>query len=512
MSNVTDFDCNPLDNDPIRDGSGYLFGLAAITAGMLTRSLCRLIPTSFFRPPYTVMMFVVGMLFERWGDALPVALSTSMDDWKHTHPHFILFVLVPPLLFESSFNVEWGAFRTQITSSMVLAGPGVLFCTGATAFCIYPVITAFNGAFTYEFAFLLAAIVTATDPVAVVGVLRDLGAPARLSMLVEGESLLNDGSAVMLFLVFKELVEDPDKDHTDLTAMGIAQEFAGVSGGALIWGLGVGYVTYLWMRAFDDTTVDITSLIIGVFITFYVAEHVMHVSGILALVVYGLFLARNKGFAMDHHEIEENAGVWEEAAFLSNTFIFVLAGLIISDRVSNNTSFDETASEAGVYDYMFTSVLLYVITSFVRITMLAAGFPLLHYLGYGLTMKEATMMSFSGLRGAISLALALLIEQSTLVGRSLCSTGTEDCAEAREMRDIILIQTAGVVSLSLLINGSLAGVLYKALHVYAVNPSMEVIQNLAMQKLAIVSLPLLTHPPTHPPRHISRWLRFVAAP
>ena len=318
------------------------------------------------------------------------------------------------------------------------------------------------------------------DPVAVVAVLRELGAPPRLSMLVEGESLLNDGSAVMLFLIFLELVEDPDKDHTSLTVEAMGKEFSVVAGVAVLWGLGIGYVTYQWMRAFDDATVDITCLIIGVFTTFYVAEHIMHVSGILGLVVYGLFLARNKGFCMDRHEMEENEGVWEEAAFLSNTFIFVLAGLIISDRV-----FADNTLDSGWY--MFTSVVLYLICSLVRICMLAGGFPLLHYLGYGMTMKEAVMMSFSGLRGAISLALALLVEQSDKVGQSLCDVGEQSCAEAKELRDIILIQVAGVVTLSLLINGSMAGILYKCLHVYETNPSMKVIQKLAVQKLATVS-------------------------
>ena len=122
------------------------------------------------------------------------------------------------------------------------------------------------------------------DPVAVVAVLRELGAPPRLSMLVEGESLLNDGSAVMLFLIFKELVEDRKRSYaSDCRRTGPRIHCGGRlgSGGFLI-----GYVTYQWMRAFDDTTVDITCLIIGVFATFYVAEHIMHVSEFTALVVW----------------------------------------------------------------------------------------------------------------------------------------------------------------------------------------------------------------------------------
>ena len=140
-------------------------------------------------------------------------------------------------------------------------------------------------------------------------------------------------------------------------------------------------------------------------------------------------------------------------------------------------------SNANVVDYIFTSVVLYLVCSIVRIIMIAGGFPVLHYLGYGLTMKEATMLSLSGLRGAISLALALLIERSPLVGQSLCPEGVLECPASKEIRDIMLIQVAGVVSLSLLVNGSLAGVVYKCLHVYKSNPSMTVIQELAIAKL-----------------------------
>ena len=397
--------------NPADDSSGFLFALMAIFAGLVTRSLTRMIPSNISCPPYTVLMFLFGVGFDRWGPTAGI-LASSMDSWKGTHPNFILFILVPPLLFESSFNVNWGVFRNLIPSSILLAGPGVLFSTVLTALLIKPVIMNWVE-FPLECALLLGAISSATDPVAVVAVLKDLGAPARLSMLVEGESLLNDGTAVMLFVVFLQLVKNDNEDETHLTPEFLLWSLARIGGVALAWGLSMAAVTYYWVKAFKDVTIDITVLIIGVFLTFYVAEHVLHVSGILAIVVYGLFLARNKSFAMDAHTAEENAGVWEEAAFLSNTFIFALAGLIISDR---------TALIDGSGAYIGVSVVLYILCSLVRVLMVVGLFPVMHYLGYGLTSKEATMLTFSGLRGAISLALALLVEQSEDVGRWLCTS------------------------------------------------------------------------------------------
>ena len=152
----------------------------------------------------------------------------------------------------------------------------------------------------------LLLLLSRADPVAVVAVLKELGAPPRLAMLVEGESLLNDGSAVMLFLIFLRLVEDPSQDHADLTWLDMSHDFTYLAGGALLWGLTTGYCTYLWICMFDDATVDITTLILGVFITFYVAEHMMHVSGILALVAISIrideFCVQNDGFCIQNDE------------------------------------------------------------------------------------------------------------------------------------------------------------------------------------------------------------------
>ena len=114
--------------------------MCAMSVGLLIRCLCRILPAEYLLrgmyicqilhftpvsdlsisrsrywcPPYTVLMFMIGFLFDAYSDSLPTLIATSMEGWKHTHPHFILYIMVPPLLFESSFNVEWGAFRSKV--------------------------------------------------------------------------------------------------------------------------------------------------------------------------------------------------------------------------------------------------------------------------------------------------------------------------------------------------------------------------------------------------------------
>jgi NhaP-type Na+/H+ or K+/H+ antiporter len=209
--------------------------------------------------------------------------------------------------------------------------------------------------------------------------------------------------------------------------------------------------------------------VVGVFVTFYVGEHILHVSGILSVVVYGLVLARNKRFAMKQHELDENHGFWEEAAFLSNTFIFILSGVLVADRIRHNDTFQDHASGATVLTFVWLSVGLYVLCQLLRGVSIAVFYLPLRNMGYGFTVKEACMLTFSGLRGAIALSLALIVERDVDIGDVVChpagyttdALGNEVCVEAKELRDVVLLLVGGVVTLSLVLNGSAAGPFYE---------------------------------------------------
>jgi NhaP-type Na+/H+ or K+/H+ antiporter len=452
--------------DPLKSG-GFEWGLLVLFVGMAIRTATRFIPLHLYRPPYTILVFLAGAASGFLKGNVGEWMDISLENWVDTHPHFILFILVPPLLFESSFNVEFRVFWRLGPSSMLLAGPGVLMGTVMMAAALKPMLSMYTGkhdidndgehddlSFPWSAAFLVGAMVSATDPVAVTSVLSTLGAPGRLSMLVEGESLLNDATAVMLFLVFQDWVIG-----TDITFAYLTVKMLRLTVGSVVWGVAMGTFSYYWLRHTQDITIDITLLITSVFAVFYVGEHVLHVSGILALVVYGVFLAKNKTFGMRRHLLAENHAIWEEAAFLSNTFIFALSGLIVQDRVTTIN----LSTEFTVF-YALMSICTYAICSVVRIVVLVVLFPLLRRMGYRLLKTENTIMAFVGLRGAISLSLALLVERNADI--------------PGHIRDIILLQVAGVVTLSLVINGSIVGVIYNWMNVYPENAyKSEVVAN-----------------------------------
>merc|ERR1719491_1532714 len=127
---------------------------------------------------------------------------------KHMSPHLLLGVFIPPLIFESAFGTDYFVIRREMWQALLLAGPGVLLNVAMTSvFCVY----ALPYAWSWSEAISFSAIVSATDPVAVVALLRDLGASKRLATLIEGESLLNDGSAYVLFVVVIQFVLYPNE-------------------------------------------------------------------------------------------------------------------------------------------------------------------------------------------------------------------------------------------------------------------------------------------------------------
>ena len=124
----------------------------------------------------------------------------ALDVWINIDPHIVLILFMPALIFESAFNSDWHIFRMQFSSILYAAGPLLIMCTTMSALTMRYILR-YDGEFTTEAAFLFGSIISATDPVAVVALLKELGASKKLSTLIEGESLFNDGTAYVIFLV-----------------------------------------------------------------------------------------------------------------------------------------------------------------------------------------------------------------------------------------------------------------------------------------------------------------------
>ena len=416
--------------------------------------------------PFTVVTFLFGFAvktifsFELMKQNFS-RLELSLSAWVNTHPHIILFVLLPPLLFEDSASIDYHVFRKSLPSSMLLAGPGVMLSSllsGAFSWFLFNLLA--GNEYSWATHMLLGGILSATDPVAVLGVLKSLGAPAKLNLIIGGESLLNDGTAVVVFWIFRDLVaECSGADFSVVFSRFVVLAIGGVS-----WGWIAAHGMYLWIKVVSEPVLEVTIVIMCVFGVFWMAEEVLGVSGILASVVFGLATARKSYFCMSAESLERNHMLWEQLGFVSTLVIFVLSGIVARGKVDAmfHRAVDESdilggeqLSRQELIQLLVLTLVYYIAVFVVRGLTIMILFPILQTIGYGITKKEAAFMTFGGLRGAVSLALALLIDSHPTIDN--------------KTKDFVLIQTAGVVTLSLLINGTLSGYVYQRLKLYRKN-------------------------------------------
>ena len=253
--------------------------------------------------------------------------------------------------------------------------------------------------FSWNACLLYGSIISATDPVAVVALLKELGASRRLATLIEGESLLNDGTAMVVFAVLLDIVKG-----ADLTFGEILVKFIRLSGGGPILGILAGvFLTTMLSRIHNQHVLEVNSTIFVSYLTFFIAESTaVHVSGILAIVCLGLYMT-NSGkthiSAESEHAVHH---VWGYIGFVAETVIFILTGIIMGQRAT------EVGTKIAGIDYALCFAT-YVILHFIRFICLFMFWPLLRAVGYGMDFKQVILCSYAGLRGAVGMSLALIV-------------------------------------------------------------------------------------------------------
>ena len=187
-----------------------------------------------------------------------------------------------------------------------------------------------NHAWSEQAALMLGVILSATDPVAVVALLKELGCKASLATAIEGESLLNDGTALVMFTILVKIVEGDNSDGwDDYIWTFIKMSFGGAAFGVLF----AFSIVQLLQMIFNNALAEITITLSAAYLCFFVAEYLFHVSGIIAVVCLGLYFGHNGKTCISpevSHFLEE---FWEMLAFFGNTLIFVVAGIVIGYKL-----------------------------------------------------------------------------------------------------------------------------------------------------------------------------------
>lgn len=426
------------------------FLILSLFAGAAIRFFLRKVPL-----PYTVILLLLGVLlgtgvrtdfFEKLESFLGkpiVDFSIEALRWAgEINPHLLLFVFLPILIFEASFGMNVHIFKKILPSAILLAVPGFLIALGITGLAVMGITMSGIGLETWNwnYALMLGAVISATDPVAVVAILKEVGASKKLSSLIDGESLLNDGTGIVFFMMFFLPLTGVISDNNAVV------EFLRVSAGGVMVGVILGWIIMNWVKkVISDAMIEITVVAAAAYLAFIVSEHFLHVSGIIALVGYGLMMAgpgRSKISPRVEHFMNE---FWELAAFIANTVLFIIVGLVIAQR-----------PVFTVNDFIVLGIV-YAGIHVARIFAIGLLYPFLKKSGYGINFKDAVVMWWGALRGALALALALIV--------------AEEKSLPEEFRNQFLFIVAGVVTLTLLINATTAKALMNFLGITKPTPA-----------------------------------------
>lgn len=359
----------------------------------------------WIRLPYTIALVTaglgVGLLRAEHFIDLDLALT----------PELVFTIFLPVLLFEAAFNLNYGHLRENARPIALFAVAGVILASLGVGYGLHLGLGMPLGP-----ALVFGALISATDPISVLALFKQLKAPSRLSTIVEGESLFNDGAAVVVFKILLALALTGEFS----LALG-ALQFLAVSLGGLLCGALLGYVVSKVTATVDDHLIEITLSTILAYGSFLFAEH-FGVSGVMAVIAAGLVYGNyGKAVGMSANTQVMMGSFWEYAGFLMNSLVFLLIGTQVDLRLL-----------ATRWQPILLAFLCVVLVRFLVVALLG---PLCGLLGEPISRKWRGVMAWAGLRGSISMALAIGLP-ATL-----------------PWRDEILLMTFGVVILSLYLQG-----------------------------------------------------------
>lgn len=378
-----------------------LLALAVLASGLGQR----------LRYPFSVLLVLFGMLLGAAADNVPA--FTVLHSFQLT-PELVFFLFLPTLIFESGFNLDARALLGNLPPVLMMAIPALLLSAlfiGGGLWLVFSI--------PFGVALLFGVLISATDPVAVINLFRELGAPLRLTVLVEGESLFNDATALVGFHVVLAVLLGGG-----IHWLNIGGGFMLTLAGGVVLGAFAGWFFGELMRKVRQQEAVLSLSLILAYSVFIVAEHLLHVSGVVATLSAALTLAawgkmrmpREMGTALTH--------IWEFLAYICNAFLFLLIGLSVSF-----TMLLQHLPE------VFVAILLVLIGRGIGVYSLIPATTRLFSLPK-VSTAERHIIWWGGLKGGLAIAMALAVPKDL------------------PQREMILSMTAGVVLFSLFVNAT----------------------------------------------------------
>jgi CPA1 family monovalent cation:H+ antiporter len=347
------------------ENSALLLLLSAVIA-MVSRRL---------RLPYSVGLVAAGIVIALLPSVPAVSLTKGL----------LFTVLLPPLIFEGALCIEWKHLRKDLPVVLLLATLGVVFSAGVTAAGMH-----YLANWQWISALMFGVLIAATDPVSVIAAFKEARVQGRLLLLIESESLFNDGTAAVLFSICLELALGRSLSPIEMT-MRLVITF----GGSLVCGAVIAGGMLLLTGHTDDHLVEITFTTVAAYGSFLLAEH-LHLSGVLATLTAGMIMGNigPLGILSDRGR-EAVQSFWEYAAFVANSLVFLLIGI---REASQNFRAGWTSSLAAI--------LVVIVARAVAVYPCCAVFA---WSELRVSRQHQHVLFWGGLRGALALALALAL-------------------------------------------------------------------------------------------------------
>jgi len=344
--------------------------------------------TKWVPVPYTVALVIVGLAIS------PFSFRPAV----HISPDLIWLIFLPPLLFEASWNLKLDSLRANLIPILSLAFVGV-----GLSFGIIGLILHYAAGLGWSSSLLFGALISATDPVSVLALFKKLGAPLRLTIIVEAESLFNDGAAAVVFRILLGIVIGAAtfNSKVPLAVSSVAWFLLATIGGVLVGAL-IGFAASALTGRFDDHLLEVTLTTISAYGTFIVAD-ALYVSPVIAVVVVGIVIGNyGRRRKMSPNTQVAVASFWEYAAFVANSLVFLLIGLEIP---------------LALLLQHWLLILWAILAMTVARAMSVYGlFPIIHRFTERVAGRWQHIIFWGGLRGSLSIALALSLP-ATVPGR-----------------------------------------------------------------------------------------------
>ena len=409
--------------------SDIVLFLAVFAALLMLVALSQPLAAKLRLAPVVLLAVIGASISGAAGFLLHFPLSERVSDFVKVFVDLplgadvFIYVFLPLLVFEAALTSDVRRIVEDAAPILMLAVIATLVAAGIVGVALWP----FSG-LPLVVCLLLGAVVSTTDPAAVIAIFRDVGAPARLTRLVEGEALLNDAAAIVAYTVLLGVIASGRPFHLGDGAIAF---FVSFLGGAALGFVGGRILLALipWTR--DDRLAEATLTVALAYLSYIVADHIFHVSGVVAVLVAGLTVGAFGRTRITPDNWSFLTDLWAQVAFWAHSLVFLLASILVPQLLG-----DLSLRDLGLLGVLIVAVFG------ARLAVLFLLLPLLSLTGLTQPISTAYKLAIAwgGLRGALTLVLAFSL--------------TENPALSRDVQHFVTVLATGLVLFTLLVNGS----------------------------------------------------------